>query len=148
MLVASLFPALITSHAPGAMYASQSLKFAAPVHVRDEVVAQFATKCLTDDEETFAIDGEAMAFSAHAAAQRRGNRVTIWGGGDVTSNFGLLSTYTRGEEEKAEKDSNKLRDSFRKDSNIKQVSMAGEASSKSDKSKSEVSDKDDVNEGG
>uniref|UniRef100_A0A8R7UX40 MaoC-like domain-containing protein n=1 Tax=Triticum urartu TaxID=4572 RepID=A0A8R7UX40_TRIUA len=40
MLVASLFPALITSHAPGAMYASQSLKFAAPVHVRDEVVAQ------------------------------------------------------------------------------------------------------------
>ncbi|KAM3299699.1 hypothetical protein ACQJBY_040945 [Aegilops geniculata] len=78
MLVASLFPALIASHFPGAVYASQSLKFAAPVHVGDEVVAQvqalhikatgarhivkFATKCFTDDEETLAIDGEAMAF--------------------------------------------------------------------------------------
>ncbi|VAH10160.1 unnamed protein product [Triticum turgidum subsp. durum] len=40
MLVASLFPALIASHFPGAVYASQSLKFAAPVHVGDEVVAQ------------------------------------------------------------------------------------------------------------
>ncbi|XP_044980332.1 (R)-specific enoyl-CoA hydratase-like [Hordeum vulgare subsp. vulgare] len=79
MLVASLFPALIASHFPGAVYASQSLKFAAPVHVGDEVVAQvkalhikaagarhivkFATKCFRDDdEETLAIDGEAMAF--------------------------------------------------------------------------------------
>uniref|UniRef100_N1QTT6 Thioesterase domain-containing protein n=1 Tax=Aegilops tauschii TaxID=37682 RepID=N1QTT6_AEGTA len=63
---------------PGAVYASQSLKFAAPVHVGDEVVAQvqalhikatgarhivkFATRCFMDDEETLAIDGEAMAF--------------------------------------------------------------------------------------
>ncbi|VAH21459.1 unnamed protein product [Triticum turgidum subsp. durum] len=63
---------------PVAVYASQSLKFAAPVYVGDEVVAQvqalqikaagarhivkFATKCFTDGEETLAIDGEAMAF--------------------------------------------------------------------------------------
>ncbi|KAE8798735.1 (R)-specific enoyl-CoA hydratase [Hordeum vulgare] len=63
---------------PGAVYASQSLKFAAPVYVGDEVVAQvqalhikatgarhivkFATKCFMDDEETLVIDGEAMAF--------------------------------------------------------------------------------------
>ncbi|VAH21461.1 unnamed protein product [Triticum turgidum subsp. durum] len=40
MLVASLFPALIASHFPVAVYASQSLKFAAPVYVGDEVVAQ------------------------------------------------------------------------------------------------------------
>uniref|UniRef100_A0A453AFI9 MaoC-like domain-containing protein n=2 Tax=Aegilops tauschii TaxID=37682 RepID=A0A453AFI9_AEGTS len=78
MLVASFFPALIASHVPGAVYVSQSLKFTAPVHVGDEVVAQvqalhikatgarhvvkFATKCFTDDEETLAIDGEAMTF--------------------------------------------------------------------------------------
>ncbi|XP_020163897.1 3-hydroxyacyl-[acyl-carrier-protein] dehydratase, mitochondrial [Aegilops tauschii subsp. strangulata] len=78
MLVASLFPALIAAHFPGAVYASQSLKFAAPVYVGDEVVAQvqalqinaagarhivkFATKCFTDDDQTLAIDGEAMAF--------------------------------------------------------------------------------------
>lgn len=80
MLVASLFPALIASHFPGAVYARQSLRFAAPVHVGDEVVAEvqalqikatgarhivkFATKCFTDagDGETLAIDGEAMAF--------------------------------------------------------------------------------------
>uniref|UniRef100_A0A8R7P6L0 MaoC-like domain-containing protein n=1 Tax=Triticum urartu TaxID=4572 RepID=A0A8R7P6L0_TRIUA len=78
MLVASLFPALTASNFPGAVYMSQSFKFAAPVYVGDEVVAQlqalhikaadarhivkFATKCFTDDEETLAIDGEAMAF--------------------------------------------------------------------------------------
>uniref|UniRef100_M8AQY0 MaoC-like domain-containing protein n=1 Tax=Aegilops tauschii TaxID=37682 RepID=M8AQY0_AEGTA len=67
-----------TEDDPGAVYASQSLKFAAPVYVGDEVVAQvqalqinaagarhivkFATKCFTDDDQTLAIDGEAMAF--------------------------------------------------------------------------------------
>ncbi|XP_020163884.1 3-hydroxyacyl-[acyl-carrier-protein] dehydratase, mitochondrial-like [Aegilops tauschii subsp. strangulata] len=77
MLIASLFPALITSHFPRAVGICQSLKFAAPVYIGDEVVAQvqalhikaagarhivkFATKCFTADEETLAIDGEAMA---------------------------------------------------------------------------------------
>lgn len=78
MLAASLFPILIASYFPGAVYASQSLKFAAPVYIGDVVVAQvqalhikatgashivkFATKCFTNDEEILAIDGEAMAF--------------------------------------------------------------------------------------
>ncbi|XP_051205840.1 3-hydroxyacyl-[acyl-carrier-protein] dehydratase, mitochondrial isoform X3 [Lolium perenne] len=85
MLASSLFPALIASRFPGAVYASQSLRFAAPVHVGDEAVAEvkalniktssgrhivkFSTKCFTiggdeddDEEETPAIDGEAMAF--------------------------------------------------------------------------------------
>ncbi|KAK3145284.1 hypothetical protein QOZ80_4AG0326710 [Eleusine coracana subsp. coracana] len=85
MLVASLFPSIIAARFPGAVYASQTLKFAAPVYVGDEVVAQvqalhirrttaansstasryvvkFATKCFTDEEEgSLAIDGEAMA---------------------------------------------------------------------------------------
>ncbi|KAL6909474.1 hypothetical protein ACP4OV_001755 [Aristida adscensionis] len=85
MLVASLFPSVIAARFPGAVYASQSLKFTAPVFVGDEVIAQvqalhiretaanssgtnryvvkFATKCFTDEEGGFlAIDGEAMAI--------------------------------------------------------------------------------------
>ncbi|KAL6653135.1 hypothetical protein ACP70R_012060 [Stipagrostis hirtigluma subsp. patula] len=88
MLVASLFPSVIAARFPGAVYASQSLRFAAPVYVGDEVVAQvqalqirkmalaanssaishryvvkFATKCFTYEEEnSLAIDGEAMAI--------------------------------------------------------------------------------------
>ncbi|KAL6640965.1 hypothetical protein ACP70R_019146 [Stipagrostis hirtigluma subsp. patula] len=87
MLVASLFPSVIAACFPGAVYVSQSLRFAAPVYVGDEVVAQvealhirktaaagssatshryvvkFATKCFTAEEEgSLAIDGEAMAI--------------------------------------------------------------------------------------
>ncbi|KAL6841130.1 hypothetical protein ACP4OV_029099 [Aristida adscensionis] len=85
MLVASLFPSVIAARFPGAVYASQSLKFAAPVFVGDEVVAQvqalhikamaansgstnryivkFATKCFMGEEGgSLAIDGEAMAI--------------------------------------------------------------------------------------
>ncbi|PWZ24980.1 (R)-specific enoyl-CoA hydratase [Zea mays] len=86
MLVASLFPSIIAASFPGAVYASQTLKFAAPVYVGDEVVARvqtlnirttaaatnsctarryvvkFATKCFMDEEEgSVAIEGEAMA---------------------------------------------------------------------------------------
>ncbi|TVU04284.1 hypothetical protein EJB05_50138, partial [Eragrostis curvula] len=84
MLIASLFPSVIAARFPGAVYAIQTLKFAAPVYVGDEVVAQvqalhirrttaangsssqyvvkFATKCFADEEEgSLAIDGEAMA---------------------------------------------------------------------------------------
>ncbi|XP_062225166.1 3-hydroxyacyl-[acyl-carrier-protein] dehydratase, mitochondrial-like [Phragmites australis] len=82
MLVASLFPSIIAARFPGAVYASQALKFAAPVYVEENVVAQvqalhiktttansgtsryvvkFATKCFADEEEgSLAIDGEAM----------------------------------------------------------------------------------------
>ncbi|KAG0525002.1 hypothetical protein BDA96_06G017800 [Sorghum bicolor] len=85
MLVASLFPSIIAASFPGAVYASQTLKFAAPVYVGYEVVARvqalnirttgaanggaasryvvkFATKCFMDGEEgCVAIEGEAMA---------------------------------------------------------------------------------------
>ncbi|KAG8062807.1 hypothetical protein GUJ93_ZPchr0003g17474 [Zizania palustris] len=78
MLVASLFPALVAAHFPGAVYARQTLKFVAPVYVGEEVLVQvealniratatkymvrFATKCFTGDGvSSLAIDGEAMA---------------------------------------------------------------------------------------
>ncbi|CAN6247737.1 unnamed protein product, partial [Urochloa humidicola] len=85
MLLASLFPSVIAARFPGAAYASQTLKFTAPVYVGDDVVARvealhiramsaansgaasrylvkFATKCFTDEEEgSLAIEGEAMA---------------------------------------------------------------------------------------
>ncbi|KAJ1261386.1 hypothetical protein BS78_09G025800 [Paspalum vaginatum] len=86
MLVASLFPSVIAARFPGAVYASQTLKFVAPVYVGDKVVARvealhirmtavansstgsryvvkFATKCFADEEEegSLAIFGEAMA---------------------------------------------------------------------------------------
>ncbi|CAO2183703.1 unnamed protein product [Urochloa humidicola] len=85
MLVASVFPSVIAAHFPGAVYASQTLRFAAPVYVGDEVVARvqalhirtiaangsktsryavkFATKCFMDEDEgSLAIDGEAIAI--------------------------------------------------------------------------------------
>ncbi|KAM0920078.1 hypothetical protein ACQ4PT_007734 [Festuca glaucescens] len=77
MLAASLFPALIASRFPGALYASQTLRFMAPVYVGDEAVAEvraihisvkFVTNCFTftnaDDREelTLSINGEVMAF--------------------------------------------------------------------------------------
>ncbi|CAO2177048.1 unnamed protein product [Urochloa humidicola] len=85
MLVASVFPSVIAAHFPGAVYASQTLRFAAPVYVGDEMVARvqalhirtiaangsktsryavkFATKCFMDEDEgSLAIDGEAMAI--------------------------------------------------------------------------------------
>uniref|UniRef100_J3LQF7 Uncharacterized protein n=2 Tax=Oryza brachyantha TaxID=4533 RepID=J3LQF7_ORYBR len=77
MLVASLFPALVAAHFPGAVYARQSLKFAAPVYVGKEVLVQvqvlhirasatkyivkFGTKCFTNGSENSpAVDGEAL----------------------------------------------------------------------------------------
>eukprot|EP00887_Chlorella_sp_A99_P003467 scaffold7.g3467.t1 len=39
LLSASLFPAIIGSHFPGAVYASQTLKFKAPALVGDELIA-------------------------------------------------------------------------------------------------------------
>ncbi|KAF2321815.1 hypothetical protein GH714_002929 [Hevea brasiliensis] len=61
MLVAALFPRIIASHFPGAVYVSQSLHFKSPVYIGEEVlgevqaisirenkkryIAKFATKC-------------------------------------------------------------------------------------------------------
>ncbi|XP_020084682.1 uncharacterized protein LOC109707652 isoform X2 [Ananas comosus] len=77
MLVASLFPSLIASHFPGAIYVAQTLSFRQPVYVGDEVVAEvqaiylkeskkryiakFTTKCFTN-QECLVIDGEATTL--------------------------------------------------------------------------------------
>ncbi|XP_043714711.1 (R)-specific enoyl-CoA hydratase [Telopea speciosissima] len=76
LLVASLFPRIIASHFPGAVYVSQSLHFKLPVYFGDEVVAEvqavnlrqnqeryivkFSTKCFKSGN-LLVLDGEAMA---------------------------------------------------------------------------------------
>ncbi|XP_020572359.1 uncharacterized protein LOC110019122 [Phalaenopsis equestris] len=76
MLVASLFPSVISSNFPGAIYASQTLQFKLPVYIEDEVIAEvqatnmrehknkylvkFRTKCFKS--QGLLMDGEAMAI--------------------------------------------------------------------------------------
>ncbi|KAG8644564.1 hypothetical protein MANES_11G141200v8 [Manihot esculenta] len=66
MLVAALFPQIIASHFPGAVYVSQILQFKSPVYIGEEVhgevqalsirenkrryIAKFATKCFKKGE--------------------------------------------------------------------------------------------------
>ncbi|KAJ4837993.1 hypothetical protein Tsubulata_041383 [Turnera subulata] len=85
MLVAALFPRIISSHFPGTVYASQSLHFKAPVYIGDEVVGEvqaisirqnknrhivkFATKCFKNDK-LLVIDGEAMAILPTSAVEK------------------------------------------------------------------------------
>ncbi|XP_027333453.1 uncharacterized protein LOC113848236 [Abrus precatorius] len=77
MLVASLFPHIISSHFPGAVYVSQSLNFKFPVYIGDQVIgevqttnlrvnknrylAKFKTRCFKNDE-LLVIEGEAVAL--------------------------------------------------------------------------------------
>ncbi|CAL0326181.1 unnamed protein product [Lupinus luteus] len=77
MLVASLFPHIISSHFPGAVYVSQSLNFKFPVYIGDQVTAEvqasnlrenknrylakFKTRCFKNGE-LLVIEGEAMAM--------------------------------------------------------------------------------------
>ncbi|KAJ8485557.1 hypothetical protein OPV22_018042 [Ensete ventricosum] len=77
MLVASLFPSVISSHFPGAVYVSQTLTFKLPVYVGDEVLAEmqvtylrqyknkymvkFTTKCFTN-EDSLVVEGEATTI--------------------------------------------------------------------------------------
>ncbi|KAM7279899.1 hypothetical protein ACFE04_007033 [Oxalis oulophora] len=79
MLVAGLFPRIISSHFPGAIYVSQSLHFRLPVYIGEEIHgeiinirllicwfsvvsrAKFSTKCFKDDR-ILVLDGEAMAI--------------------------------------------------------------------------------------
>ncbi|TKY57082.1 (R)-specific enoyl-CoA hydratase [Spatholobus suberectus] len=77
MLVASLFPHIISSHFPGAVYVSQSLNFKFPVYIGDQIIgevqatnlrenksrylAKFKTRCFKNGE-LLVIDGEAMAL--------------------------------------------------------------------------------------
>ncbi|XP_023512018.1 uncharacterized protein LOC111776855 [Cucurbita pepo subsp. pepo] len=77
MLVASMFPHVISSHFPGAIYVSQSLNFKLPVYVGETIMvrveaidlreikkrylAKFQTKCLRNGDE-LVLDGEARAI--------------------------------------------------------------------------------------
>ncbi|KAL1827630.1 hypothetical protein ACET3Z_006042 [Daucus carota] len=77
LLVASLFPTIISSHFPRAIYVSQNIHFRLPVYVGEEIVGditaisirevknrfitKFSTKCFKDNGELLVIDGEATA---------------------------------------------------------------------------------------
>ncbi|GFS30923.1 hydroxyacyl-thioester dehydratase type-like protein [Actinidia rufa] len=77
MLVASLFPRIIASHFPGAVYVSQKLQFRSPVYIgeviigevqatniraiKNQYLAQFKTKCFKQGDHVV-IHGEATAI--------------------------------------------------------------------------------------
>ncbi|KAJ6330911.1 hypothetical protein OIU76_009494 [Salix suchowensis] len=85
MLVAALFPRIIASHFPGAIYVSQSLHYKSPVYVGDAVagevqvtnirenksryIVKFSTKCFKNDK-LLVIDGEAVAILPTLAAEK------------------------------------------------------------------------------
>ncbi|XVF69383.1 hypothetical protein PTKIN_Ptkin11bG0077100 [Pterospermum kingtungense] len=85
MLVASLFPRIISSHFPGAVYVSQSLHFRSPVYIGDEIsgevqainikenkkryIAKFSTKCFKNGD-VVVLDGEAMAILPTLAVEQ------------------------------------------------------------------------------
>lgn len=76
LLVASLFPRIISSHFPRAIYVSQNIHFKLPVYVGEEIggditaisirevknkfITKFSTKCFKNNGE-LVIDGEATA---------------------------------------------------------------------------------------
>ncbi|CAH2069344.1 unnamed protein product, partial [Thlaspi arvense] len=79
MLVSSMFPRIISTHFPGAVYVSQTLQFRSPVYIGDEVLAlvqatalresknkfivKFSTKCFKKNHgEVVVLDGEATAI--------------------------------------------------------------------------------------
>ncbi|XP_057847862.1 3-hydroxyacyl-[acyl-carrier-protein] dehydratase, mitochondrial [Cryptomeria japonica] len=78
MLYAGLFPSIIASHFPGAIYVSQTLQFKAPVCIEDKLLAEvqalelrehrkkyrvrFATKCFIKEGMLLVLDGEAVAL--------------------------------------------------------------------------------------
>ncbi|KAA8550431.1 hypothetical protein F0562_002115 [Nyssa sinensis] len=77
MLVAALFPRIISSHFPGAVYVSQSLHFRSPVYIGDKIVgevqvinvrenkeryiAKLSTKCFKNGDH-LVLNGEATAI--------------------------------------------------------------------------------------
>lgn len=78
MLVAAIFPQIIASHFPQAIYVSQSLHFRLPVYIGEEIVGdvtavsirevkkrfitKFSTKCYKNNGELLVLDGEATAI--------------------------------------------------------------------------------------
>ncbi|XP_057473592.1 3-hydroxyacyl-[acyl-carrier-protein] dehydratase FERN, mitochondrial-like isoform X2 [Actinidia eriantha] len=83
MLVASLFPRIIASHFPGAIYVSQSLQFRSPVYIGEEIIgeveatniraiknnAKFKTKCFKQGDHVV-MDGEATAILPTLAVEQ------------------------------------------------------------------------------
>ncbi|ESW13554.1 hypothetical protein PHAVU_008G206400 [Phaseolus vulgaris] len=85
MLVASLFPHIISTHFPGAVYVSQNLNFKFPVYIGDEIIgevqatnlrenrnrylAKFKTRCFKNGE--LVIDGEAVALLPTLTAEQK-----------------------------------------------------------------------------
>ncbi|KAA8550349.1 hypothetical protein F0562_002033 [Nyssa sinensis] len=85
MLVASLFPRIIASHFPGAVYVSQSLQFKLPVYIGEEIIGEvqainireikkkhivkFSTKCFKYGNQ-LVLDGEAMAILPSLAVEQ------------------------------------------------------------------------------
>ncbi|ESQ42310.1 hypothetical protein EUTSA_v10014838mg [Eutrema salsugineum] len=78
MLVSSMFPRIISTHFPGAVYLSQTLHFRSPVYIGDEIlglvqatalretknkyIVKFSTKCFKNHSELVVLDGEATAM--------------------------------------------------------------------------------------
>lgn len=50
MLVASLFPHIISSHFPGAVYVSQSLNFKFPVYIGDKIIGEVQATNLRENK--------------------------------------------------------------------------------------------------
>ncbi|KAJ7964884.1 (R)-specific enoyl-CoA hydratase [Quillaja saponaria] len=85
MLVASLFPRVISSHFPGAVYVSQSLSFKFPVYVGDQIIgevqatnlrekkgrylAKFKTRCIKNGG-FLVLEGEAVAILPTLAVEQ------------------------------------------------------------------------------
>ncbi|KAF3513601.1 hypothetical protein F2Q69_00000951 [Brassica cretica] len=78
VLVSSMFPHIISSHFPGAVYVSQTLHFRSPVYVGDDIlgivqatalretknkyIVKFSTKCIKKHSELLVLDGDATAI--------------------------------------------------------------------------------------
>lgn len=89
MLVASLFPRIISSHFPGAVYVSQSLQFKQPVYVGEEIIGEvqainvrefkkkhlvkFSTRCFKNGD-ILVLDGEATAILPTILMELQGSK--------------------------------------------------------------------------
>ncbi|CAI7797335.1 unnamed protein product, partial [Closterium sp. NIES-54] len=62
ILAASLFPALIAKHHPGAIYVSQTLRFLAPVHVGEQVTATVEAISVVAHRHRFRVTFASKAF--------------------------------------------------------------------------------------
>ncbi|KAJ0970314.1 hypothetical protein J5N97_023191 [Dioscorea zingiberensis] len=71
MLVASLFPSIIASHFPGAIYVSQTLQFKLPVYIGDEIVAEVQALSLREHKKRFIVRFTDEMLYKHGATCHR-----------------------------------------------------------------------------